>query len=113
MQIGSAEHYRWLKGIVASIVVLNLLDACLTLVWLTSGAATEANPLMETLLHLGPLPFVLGKIALVSGGAYLLWTARRHALAVVATFVTFLAYYFVFLYHLTGLKAQMLAGQGG
>ena len=107
MQIGHREHFRWLEGVIAAILVLNLFDACLTLLWWTTGAAIEANPLMDSLLRLGPMPFVLGKIALVSGGAYLLWNARHQPLAVVAVFGVFLAYYYILLYHLHAMKAQI------
>ena len=39
MRIGSDEHFHWLWLILAVTIVLNLLDAVLTLVWLALGAA--------------------------------------------------------------------------
>ncbi len=108
IEIGTEQHFRWLHGIVLATVVINGIDAVLTLVWVLSGRATEANPLMETLLRLGPLPFVVGKLALVSGGTWLLWTNRRHPLAVIGLFLFFLAYYWVLLHHLRAMNVGLL-----
>ena len=40
LEIGTAEHYRWLEGIVKCVLVLNLVDAILTLLWVRLGLAT-------------------------------------------------------------------------
>ena len=66
--IGTTQHFRWLRGLVSTILVLNGVDAVLTTVWLSAGAATEANPFMSVMLSWGFVPFVGGKIALVSLG---------------------------------------------
>ena len=100
MELGTEQHYNWMFGIVASIVIMNLLDATLTVFWLSSGAATEANPLMETLFDIGSVPFVLGKMFLVSAGIHLLWLHRDRALAVIGVFGIFMLYYLTLLYHL-------------
>lgn len=97
--IGSAEHFRWLESIVKVILVLNLLDAVFTLIWVFSGLATEANPFLHELVHHHPVVFVLAKLALVGLGSLLLWRLRRRPLAVVAIFVGFLAYYALLLVH--------------
>ena len=51
LSIGTPEHYRWLRGIVATVLVLNLLDAVFTLVWIQAGHAREANPVLRDLIH--------------------------------------------------------------
>lgn len=56
---------------IALLFVLNYVDALFTLVWVRLGIATEANPLMETLIH-DPLLFVTVKVSIVSFGCYLL-----------------------------------------
>ena len=101
IEVGTPQQFRWLRGVVESVIVLNLLDAILTLLWVRLGMAEEANTLMRDLVNDQALAFVLAKIGLVSLGSILLWRNRHRALAVVAIFVSFLAYYFVFLYHLT------------
>ena len=99
-QIGTPQHFRWLEGVVKAVLVLNLIDAVLTLVWIQTGLATEANPVMAELVHNSPVAFILAKIALVSLGSGLLWRLRTRPLAVVGIFAVFLAYYFLILYHL-------------
>jgi len=100
LSVGTPEHFRWLRWLVAALLVLNLLDAIFTLLWVTSGLATEANPMMAELLRSQPVLFMLGKLALVGGGSYLLWRRRRRPLAVVAIFIAFLCYYLILLRHL-------------
>lgn len=107
MKIGRPEHFRWLFGIVAAVLVLNLVDAVFTMVWYFQEQASEANPFMDTLLSAGALPFVLGKTALVCGGSYLLWRRRYHAFSVIGIVALFLVYYFVLLYHLQAADFQL------
>ena len=109
MQVGKPAHYRWLFGFVCAVLVLNLIDAVFTVMWYTSGAATEANPFMAVLLAWGPLPFVLGKILIVSAGSWLLWRRRRRPLAVICIFFAFMVYYFILLYHLGALQLRVLS----
>lgn len=99
------EHSLFL--VVRTLLVLNLLDAIFTVFWLEAGVATEANPLMDTLLQWGPVPFVLGKTLLVSAGSYLLWHRRRRPLSVIGIMVLFLAYYWLLLYHLKALNLNL------
>lgn len=102
--IGTAQHFRWLRGLLSSILILNLIDAVLTTLWLSAGAATEANPFMSVALGWGFVPFVAGKICLVSLGCLMLWRKRRHWLSVVGVFSLFVVYYAVLLHHLGGLS---------
>jgi hypothetical protein len=98
--VGTPEQLSWLTGIVIAVLVLNLLDALFTLVWVRAGLAVEANSLMRDLVENNAFLFVATKLALVSLGSLLLWRQRRHPIAVVAIFGVFLAYYLVLLYHL-------------
>ena len=100
MPIGTPQHYRWLNGIVKALVVLNLLDAIFTLVWVRSGLALEANPLIDELVNDHALGFVLVKLGLVGLGSWLLWRRRRRPVAVIGIFAVFMAYYLVLLYHI-------------
>ncbi len=108
MKVGSARDFKWLEGIVKVTLLLNLCDAILTLIWLESGLAEEANPLMQQLLEAGPVFFVLGKTALVSLGSFILWKRRRRVLSVIGIFVAFLVYYFILLYHLRAMNIGLL-----
>ena len=61
--------------------VLNLLDALLTLVWVRSGVAGEANLLMAKLLEVGDHAFIGAKIGigLIAAFVFLLWGDRQVA----------------------------------
>ncbi len=99
-------QYRWeqaslvLRAAATAIVVINLLDAALTLIWTLSGLAIEANPLMDAELAAGPVRFMVTKLALVSLGLLLLWRLRRVPLARVAIMGSACAYILLLTYHL-------------
>ena len=107
--IGTSREFLWLQAIVKTILILNMFDAVMTIMWVSAGSAVEANPFIAGLVSDNPLNFVLVKLALVSLGSLLLWRNRRHPLAVVAIFVAFLAYYFLLLYHLRALRVALVA----
>lgn len=106
--LGTPQQFAWLEGVVKWVLVLNVVDAVLTLMWISAGMATEANPLLEPLVQNHPFSFVTAKLSMVSMGTLLLWRHRDRPLAVVATFVAFLAYFFLFLYHLYALDLRLL-----
>ena len=97
--VGTPEQFGWLHGIVKAVLVLNLLDAIFTLVWVRFGFAREANLMIDRLAERDALAFVAVKLGLVGMGSWLLWQRRHHAPAVVAIFIAFLTYYLVLLYH--------------
>lgn len=110
-RIGTPEQYRWLEGIVKCLIVLNGIDAVLTLLWVHAGLAVEANTLMDELVNDHELVFVLVKLALVGMGAWVLWRSRRSPLAVVAIFAAFVVYYGILVHHLqyaSGLVGHLL-----
>src|SRR5258706_8363470 len=99
LPVGTPEHFRWLEGIVKTVLVLNLLDALFTLVWVRWGFALEENLMIDGLVDHHAFGFLAVKLGLVGMGSWLLWERRHHASAVVAIFIAFLAYYLVLLYH--------------
>jgi hypothetical protein len=113
LELGTQEHFRWLHGIVKAVLVLNLLDALFTLVWVRAGLAREANVLIADLVTHNAVAFVLVKLGLVSAGSWLLWNRRDHSASVVGIFIAFLVYYGVLLYHLRytgGLIRELVLG---
>lgn len=111
--VGTPEHFRWLQGVVKAVLVLNLLDALLTLVWVRAGLAVEANTLMDELVNENAVLFVGVKLALVGMGSWLLWNRRQSPIAVVAIFAAFLSYYWVLLHHLRYASLLVRSAFGG
>lgn len=99
-RIGTPEQFQWLHGIVKSVLVLNLIDAVLTLFWVQAGLAVEANTLIDELVNEHAVLFVAVKLSLVAMGSWLLWNRRSSPVAVVGIFMAFMTYYWVLLYHL-------------
>ena len=94
----------WLFVAAAACIVLNLVDALFTLVYVTSGAAVEANPLMAVLLDASPLWFMIGKLALVSLGVQLLWRFRHQRLAVLGLCTVLCMYTALAAYHVSSIR---------
>jgi hypothetical protein len=92
-----------LRAMFALLLICNGLDLTFTLTWVFAGHATEANELMAAALHLGPVPFALVKLALVSGGAFVLFRRRTKTFAQVGLSVTTAVYVWVCCYHLSHL----------
>ena len=92
-----------LRVAAAAILVFNVIDAVLTLVWTLSGLAVEANPLMEQVLAHSPLGFMATKLALVSLGLLLLWRLRWRRTARYAIVGSALAYAALITYHLNAV----------
>jgi formate hydrogenlyase subunit 3/multisubunit Na+/H+ antiporter MnhD subunit len=99
-RVGTPEHFHWLHGIVKAVLVLNLLDAIFTLLWVRAGLAHEANLMIDKLVKEHALAFFAVKLGLVGMGSWLLWKRRENPTAVVAIFIAFLVYYLVLLYHI-------------
>jgi hypothetical protein len=109
LRVWTPEHFRWLEGILKAVLVMNPFDAMMTLWWVSSGLATEANPFLEQIVTEYGFLFVVSKISLVMLGTTLLWRYRTRPLAVLGIFAAFLVYYEVFLIHLT--FANLLNGE--
>lgn len=85
--------------VVVAIVVLNLLDAIATMIWVELGIAEEANALLDHLLHRDAVLFMAVKLALVSLGVTLLWRYRRRPLAVAGLVLALATYGSLAVYH--------------
>ena len=107
--VGTEEQLELLWWFLATTVVFNALDAILTMAWVLSGQAEEANPLMSGILS-SPVLFVLVKTVLVSCGCQLLWLRHRHPVSVVGIFAAFYAYCVVLLHHLRIVDLKLIAG---
>ena len=84
---------RWL-------ILPSVLDGFLTVLWVYGGIATEANPLLATVLEERVGVFWMLKIVLVGCGAVLLSRYRNNRLAQVGLILTLLAYGLIAAEHL-------------
>ena len=105
MANAAVAHWRHepvyaLRLVVVALLVLNLLDAVFTLVWVEAGIAEEANLLLEGILSQSAIGFMTVKMALVSLGVLLLWRHRDRRLAVAGLVVACVAYHSLLVYHL-------------
>lgn len=83
----------------AALLLLNLADALFTLAFLQLHLAEEANPLMAAAYAGSPVLFLAVKLALVHGGALLLWTHRAAAAARAALAAGVALYGAIVVYH--------------
>ena len=107
--IGTQQHMDWLEWIVKAIFVMNVLDAFMTLVWVYTGRAVEANVFIADLVHNYPQTFVLVKLLVVAFASFVLWRLRKRPLAVIAIFAAFLSYYFLVIYHLQAMNLKLIS----
>lgn len=95
IELGKPEQFKWLEGVIAAVFILSVLDGVMTLIWVFTDHAREANPIMDYLIGLHPAVFMVVKTALVALGSLLLYRLRTNRLAVVGIFVAFIIYYAV------------------
>ena len=90
-----------------TLFLLNWLDAQLTLIWVRSDVATEANNLMAQLLNIGDAPFLLTKIAIGAFSAYVLYRCSHLTIARRGMKLALVVYGALMLVHAaTGLSAM-------
>ena len=80
----------------------NILDAVLTIHWIDTGIATEANPIMEYFLQFGFAWFLVGKISIVSFACLTLWKLRENRLSKAVTILGCVVYCAIITFHLVG-----------
>jgi hypothetical protein len=90
-----------------TLFLLNWLDAQLTLIWVRSDIATEANNLMAQLLNIGDAPFLLTKLAIGAFSAYVLYRCSHLPIARRGMKLALVVYGALMLVHAaTGLSAM-------
>jgi len=93
-----------LKLLFSALIILALLDLIATILWLSLGAAEEANPLMEYLVQESMVTFAFGKLLLTFFGIGILkWLRpKRPNLVLSATWTLVLIYIVINIWHLIG-----------
>jgi fatty acid desaturase len=93
------ERYKVYKTLIKALVLLNLYDAIFTSIWVISGLATEANPLMSLLIEQNVLLFIATKLTLVNLGIWIVWQNIGNLFARLSVFLSFAIYFFVCVFH--------------
>ena len=83
--------------------LFNLIDAFLSVMWINSGIAVEANPLMAAAMAHGMSFFVLIKISLVSLAIAILWNTRSNKFSAWSSLLSATAMGAVVIYHAVGI----------
>ena len=90
------------------LLVLNLLDGILTILWLELGLAIETNPFMASAYLLGPVVFMTSKLTLVSAGVWIVYRYLKRLCVRLVAVAMFLAYFLILCYHLVGLTVSLM-----
>jgi hypothetical protein len=64
------------KKLIILLILLNLVDLCVTLYGIDSGIAREVNPFMDYFLQQGYVYFILVKLTGVAFAATIFWKLR-------------------------------------
>lgn len=91
------------RELLKCLLVLNLLDGIFTTIWLETGLAIEANPLMRVAYYIHPAVFMILKLFIVSSGVLFLSYQLDKAFIRLISMLFFVAYSMVLCYHLVGL----------
>lgn len=94
MKEETKESIRHLSQIgIGAILLFNLVDIVLTLIYIKFGDVAEYNPIMRVVLDYGVFEFVMIKSALVCFGCYFLNKFRNLFIATLGIYFCFIAYF--------------------
>jgi len=97
-------------GILLSVLILtnalSLLDGLLTYAELSSGIATEGNPLLATLFEAHPLAAVGFKVFVIAMVSIILWLGRRLRIMLAISLLACAVFAAVVAYHLGSLAGM-------
>jgi hypothetical protein len=80
---------------------MNLIDAVATAIWVSTGIASEINPLMASLLGVGSSFFIIAKLTIVSLCVLLIWRLKMAKTAKLFVLPVFMAYLCVVAIHMS------------
>lgn len=89
------------------IFLLSILDAILTLAWIKSGLAIEANPFLAPFLEMGDCAFFAIKILITSAACIILYFNKHRAFGSAIISATVVVYVLLTVYHFLGAWASL------
>jgi len=95
-----------------ALVAIGIIDLGTTVIWLRTGQATEANPVMYALLQLGIIPFIGAKLATLFGYAAAMeyYSQRCAPRARGFSFVTLALYIMIYVVSFCGINHRLFVG---
>ena len=91
------------KFFLISIFVMNIFDACFTLLWVDARLAIELNPLMNWLIEQSPGAFLFIKIFLVTLALMLIFKNRHKLISRALIVPVFAVYAWVSMIHINAI----------
>ena len=79
---------------------MSAFDAMATINHITSGIATEGNPVMSYFLNHGVFTFLMVKIGLTTVALMLFYYLRRRTLSRIGLGIALISYYGIMIYHI-------------
>tara|TARA_B000000557_G_scaffold131353_1_gene106460 strand:- start:10795 stop:11127 length:333 start_codon:yes stop_codon:yes gene_type:complete len=83
--------------------VMTFFDLFMTLCWVYTGTADEANPILEYTLRFGAAHFTLAKLIMGLGSLWIFYRRQYHWLVKKVVPIVFIFYIFLSSLHLSGL----------
>jgi hypothetical protein len=91
-----------MKCLLSTIIILCLLDAIFTMLWLSTGIAIESNPLMEFLINKSHLLFITVKMALTFASIHVLYKYKDIKGVLTTGKILAILYLVIIIYHILG-----------
>ena len=106
-----SKRFEILKNIplqIKLIATMTLFDLLMTLGWVQSGNAHEANPILEYALQAGVIYFTLAKLIMGLGSLWIFYKHQYHSLVKRVMPIVFIFYILLTLLHLYGLVYYLI-----
>jgi len=101
---------RAIKYLLSSLILLTLFDLVATTCWISSGLATEANPILAHTIEKSYIFFAIVKFAFAFTGIYLFdrFKTKKNKLIFYLSVAMVIVYSCVAVWHLFGLLTYLL-----
>ncbi len=101
---------RVIKYLLSSLILLTLFDLVATIYWISSGLATEANPILANAIEKSYIFFAIVKFVFAFTGIYLFdrFKTKRNKLIFDASILMVFVYSCVAIWHLFGFFTCLL-----
>jgi len=107
--LGTLRSSSWvLLGVLAATNLLSLLDGYLTYIEVTTGIASEGNPVLASLFEAHPLAAVAFKVLTIAIVSAIIWFTRRFKAVLAVSLFALAVFTAVVAYHIGSLAGFSL-----